>query len=150
MVDGSVFIALGSNLGDRARHLQDALRELAEAGDILVLRCSSFHDTAPVGGPPDQARFLNAVAEIATRLSPRELLTRLQALEQRHGRTREVFHGPRTLDLDLLLYRDCVVNEPDLHVPHPRMWERAFVVQPLSEICDLPHLAAGWSAVPRP
>ena len=135
--DGGVYIALGSNLGDRARHIQTALRELAEAGDIRVLRCSSMHDTAPEGGPAGQPRYLNAVAELATRLEPRELLARLLAIEARHGRIRAERNGPRTLDLDLLLYRDQAIDEPGLRVPHPRMWEREFVLGPLSEICDL-------------
>jgi 2-amino-4-hydroxy-6-hydroxymethyldihydropteridine diphosphokinase len=131
-----VFIALGSNLGDRAGHIGAALRELAELGDVRVVSCSALHDTEPVGGPPDQPRFLNAVAELATDLTPRELLARLHEIEQRHGRVREVRDGPRTLDLDILLFRGQVIAEPDLRVPHPRMWQRAFVLQPLAEVLD--------------
>jgi 2-amino-4-hydroxy-6-hydroxymethyldihydropteridine diphosphokinase len=135
-----VFIALGSNLGDRARHIDDALRELAERGDIAVVARSTLHETEAVGGPPDQPRFLNAAAELSTDLPARELLHRLQEIEQRHGRVRDVPNGPRTLDLDLLLFREQVIAEPDLKVPHPRMWQRSFVMQPLSEICDLGQL----------
>lgn len=135
--DGGVFIALGSNLGDRAGHVRAALRELSEAGDVRVLRCSSLHETPPVGGPPGQPAFLNAAAELATYLPPRELLARLLAIEARHGRVRGVRNGPRTLDLDLLIYRDEFIDEPGLCVPHPRMWEREFVLAPLREICDL-------------
>ena len=138
MDSGGIYIALGSNLGDRMAHIRTALTELAEEGDIRVLRCSSLHETEPVGGPAGQRRFLNAAAELATELPPQTLLGRMLAIEARHGRVRTVRNGARTLDLDLLLYRDCRVDEPDLTVPHPRMWERAFVVQPLAEICS-PH-----------
>jgi 2-amino-4-hydroxy-6-hydroxymethyldihydropteridine diphosphokinase len=134
---GGIFIGLGSNLGDRARHIQDALRELAEAGDIVVVRHSRLHETDPVGGPPGQPRYLNAVAELATDLGPRDLLQRMLEIERRHGRQRTVRNGPRTLDLDLLFFRDLVLDEPDLCVPHPRMWQRSFVMEPLAEICPL-------------
>ena len=135
-------MALGSNLGDRAQHIRDALRELAEAGDIRIVACSSLRETEPVGGPAGQPRFLNAVAELATALEPRALLERMQEIEQRHARRRGVVNGPRTLDLDLLLYNDQVVDAPDLCVPHPRMWQRAFVMEPLAEVCDAGRLAA--------
>ena len=137
-----IFIALGSNLGDREGHIRGALRELAESGDIRVLSCSSLHETEPVGGPADQPRFLNAAAELDSELDPRALLERMLDIESRHGRQRTVPNGPRTLDLDLLLYRDCVIDEPDLRIPHPRMWRRAFVMQPLAEVCDPRRLAA--------
>jgi 2-amino-4-hydroxy-6-hydroxymethyldihydropteridine diphosphokinase len=137
MVEASgIFIALGSNLGDRAGHIRSALRELEQSGDVHVLRCSSLHETAPAGGPPGQPRFLNAVAELQTELSPADLLARLAEIEQRHGRERTVRNGPRTLDLDLLLYHDEVIDQPELTVPHPRMWQRPFVTEPLAEICD--------------
>jgi 2-amino-4-hydroxy-6-hydroxymethyldihydropteridine diphosphokinase len=135
--EGGVFIGLGSNLGDRAGHIRAALQELGEAGDIRVLRCSALHETAPVGGPRGQPAFLNAAAELATRLTPRSLLVRLLAIEARHGRVRGARNGPRTLDLDLLIYRDKCIDEPCLTVPHPRMWEREFVLAPLRELCDL-------------
>lgn len=140
--DGGVFIALGSNLGDRAAHVCNALRELEERGDVHVVTSSGLYETEPVGGPPDQPRYLNAVAEIATELPPHELLEWLQEIERRHDRERNVRNGPRTLDLDLLLYRDQIVDEPDLCVPHPRMWSRDFVMKPLAEICDLGRLVA--------
>ncbi len=142
MVNRGVYIGLGSNLGDRARHIEDALRELAAEGDIHVVARSTLHETEPVGGPAGQGRFLNAVAELETALSPRALLGRLQAIEAAHGRERAVPNGPRTLDLDLLLYGERVIHEPDLIVPHPRMWERAFVQEPLREICSAEALAA--------
>jgi 2-amino-4-hydroxy-6-hydroxymethyldihydropteridine diphosphokinase len=140
--DGGIFIALGSNLGDREENIRSALRALGEAGDVRVLRCSSLHETEPVGGPPGQGRYLNAAAELQTDLSPRELLARLLEIERRHGRARTERFGPRTLDLDLLLYHHLVIAEPDLTVPHPRMWVRPFVMGPLSEICAPDRLAA--------
>jgi 2-amino-4-hydroxy-6-hydroxymethyldihydropteridine diphosphokinase len=129
-----IFIGLGSNLGDRAGHIRDGLRELAEQGDIAVVACSRLHETDPVGGPSGQPRYLNAVAELATDLAPRDLLARLLEIERRHGRQRSVPNAPRTLDLDLLLYRDREIDEPGLHVPHPRMQDRPFVMEPLAEI----------------
>ena len=145
---GGVFIALGSNLGQRQQHIADALRELAAAGDVTVLACSSLHDTEPCGGPPDQPHYLNAVAELATELEPHDLLRRLNEIEARHGRQRTVPNGPRTLDLDLLIYRDQTIATPDLCVPHPRMWQRPFVMLPLAEVCDAARLAAARSLHP--
>ena len=139
---GGVYIALGSNLGDRAALIRAALTELEQEGDIRILRRSSLHETEPVGGPAGQARYLNAVAELDTDLPPRALLARLLAVEARHGRVRTARNGPRTLDLDLLLYRQEVIEQPDLIVPHPRMWERPFVMLPLAEICPLKDLEA--------
>lgn len=142
MSTGDIYIALGSNLGDREAHIRGALEELEEAGDIRVVQCSSLHETEPVGGPPGQGLFLNAVAELATDLPPHALLARMQAIEARHGRRRTVRNGARTLDLDLLLYGTRRISEPDLTVPHPRMWERPFVMLPLREICPDSKLAA--------
>jgi 2-amino-4-hydroxy-6-hydroxymethyldihydropteridine diphosphokinase len=136
-----IYIALGSNLGDRERTIEAALRDLQAQGDIRVVRCSRLHETEPVGGPPGQGRYLNAVAELETELPPRALLDRLLTIERRHGRVRGVANGPRTLDLDLLLYGQRVIDKQDLMVPHPRMWQRPFVMQPLEEICDARQLA---------
>ena len=131
-----IYIGLGANLGDREATIRAALRDLQQRGDIRVSACSSLHETEPVGGPPGQPPYLNAVARLETDLSPRELLDRMHQIEQCHGRRRTVPNAPRTLDLDLLLYRDQVINDLDLIVPHPRMWEREFVMRPLREICD--------------
>ena len=139
---GGVYIALGANLADRAATLRAALAELGTQPGVRVLARSGFHETAPVGGPPGQPAYLNAAAELATSQPPRELLATLLAIERRHGRERRERHGPRTLDLDLLIYPDVVLDEPDLALPHPRMWEREFVLRPLGEICDLAQLAA--------
>jgi 2-amino-4-hydroxy-6-hydroxymethyldihydropteridine diphosphokinase len=132
----AAWIALGSNLGDRRAHLASAVAELDRSPGIRALAVSSFVETEPVGGPRGQPRFLNAAAALETTLSARELFATLQAIERAHGRdrAREVKNGPRTLDLDLLIYGDARIDEPDLCVPHPRLEERAFVLLPLSEI----------------
>ncbi len=127
----AVAIALGSNLGDRASTIRAAATQLAAFIDGFTL--SSLHDTAPVGVGP-QPRFLNAAGAGTTRLSARALLDRLLAIEAQHGRERSVPGGARTLDLDLILYDGLIVNEPGLIVPHPRYRERAFVLEPLSEV----------------
>ncbi|MEP0846581.1 MAG: 2-amino-4-hydroxy-6-hydroxymethyldihydropteridine diphosphokinase [Phycisphaerae bacterium] len=146
---GGVFIALGSNLGDRAAHISGALRDLGATAGIRVLRCSSVHETEPVGGPPGQGKFLNAVAELATTLAPEALLNRLQVIELGHGRARGVRNGPRTLDLDLLLYGDVRRFDARLTLPHPRMWEREFVLAPLAELCDVGRLRARFGGDSR-
>ena len=124
------FIGLGSNLGDRRAALRRAVAQLREGGDVTAV--SPLYETEPVGGPADQGAFLNVVVELATSDSPRQLLTRCQALEEAAHRVRTVRFGPRTLDADVLLVGDLVVDEPDLVVPHPRMWERRFVLAPLA------------------
>lgn len=136
MTDLGVYIGLGSNLGDRAATLNVARADLDADPEIEVARCSTFYETAPVGGPAGQGPYLNAVAELRTTLPPRELLRRLHAIEARHGRVRSTPNAPRTLDLDLLIYGMCVSAGPDVVVPHPRMWERSFVLEPLAELCD--------------
>jgi 2-amino-4-hydroxy-6-hydroxymethyldihydropteridine diphosphokinase len=129
------YIALGSNLGDRRATIDAAVDELSAHPAIDLVEISTLVDTAPVGYL-DQPRFLNGVAAVDTELSARALLTALLEVERRFGRTRDdaVPHGPRTLDLDLLLYGDAELDEPGLTVPHPRMHERAFVLGPLAEI----------------
>ena len=128
------YIGLGSNLGDRAATLQGALDALSAHPQIDAVRCSRRIETEPVGGPSDQPRYLNAVAELTTTLGPDALLTLLQTVETRLGRTRSVPNAPRTLDLDLLLYDDLCRTTPELTIPHPRMHERRFVMAPLAEI----------------
>ena len=130
----TAYIGLGANLGDREATLRRALQLLAAEPGIEVTAVSAFRDTAPVG-LLDQPRFLNAAARIATRLGARELLERLFAVERALGRTRTgPRFGPRTIDLDLLLYGDVVLHEPGLTVPHPRLHERAFALEPLAEL----------------
>jgi 2-amino-4-hydroxy-6-hydroxymethyldihydropteridine diphosphokinase len=128
------FIGLGANLGEREATIRSALAALNEEDGIEVVAVSTLRETEPVGVGP-QPLFLNGAAELATTLSARELLDRLLATEQRFGRVRVPGeHGPRTLDLDLLLYGDERIDEPGLTVPHPRLHERAFVLEPLAEI----------------
>ena len=124
-------LGLGSNLGDRRAHLDGALQALGRVGRILAV--SSFRETAPVGGPP-QPDYLNGAVTLSTAKTPLELLHDAQEIERRAGRERGVAWGPRTLDLDLLLYGDRIVSEPDLMIPHPRLHERLFVLEPLGEI----------------
>jgi len=128
------YIALGSNLGDRDRHLRAALAALRAQSGVREVVTSRVYETDPIG-PGPQRPYLNAVARVATALSPRDLLDRLLAIERSEGRERgAVRNAARTLDLDLLLYGEREIDEPGLVVPHPRMVQRAFVLEPL---CDL-------------
>jgi 2-amino-4-hydroxy-6-hydroxymethyldihydropteridine diphosphokinase len=129
------FIGLGSNLGDPTARVRAAIAALDDLTLTRVVVCSSLYRSAPVGYA-DQPDFINAVARVATELGPRELLDALLALERAQGRVRTIPNGPRTLDLDLLLYDQLAVHEPSLIVPHPRMHERAFVLVPLAEIAS--------------
>jgi 2-amino-4-hydroxy-6-hydroxymethyldihydropteridine diphosphokinase len=127
-----VYIALGSNVGDRAAMLARAVAEMYRAG-LRVSRESSLYETEPVGGPP-QGWFLNAVVEVETELTPHDVLRTLQGIEQDMGRQREVVCGPRTLDLDILLDGKNVICEGQLDLPHPRLAQRRFVLVPLAEL----------------
>jgi 2-amino-4-hydroxy-6-hydroxymethyldihydropteridine diphosphokinase len=131
--DTTAFVGLGSNLDDPVAQVRSALADLDGLPRTRVTACSSLYRTAPIGRL-DQPDFINAVARLQTGLPARELLAGLLAIEARHARTRSTPNAPRTLDLDLLLFADAVIHEPDLEVPHPRMHERAFVVRPLAEI----------------
>lgn len=130
----TAYIGIGSNLGERDVTIRDALNLLAADPDLEVEAVSEIRETDPVG-VVDQPRFLNAAIRLATELAPRPLLERLLAVEQQLGRVRTgVRYGPRTIDLDLLLYGDEIVDEPGLRVPHPRLAERRFVLEPLAEL----------------
>ena len=146
----AAFVALGSNLGDRSGHLAHALSALAELPSTTLVASSAVRETDPVG-PPGQGPYLNAVAELRTALAPRALLAALLAIELARGRdrSREVRFGPRTLDLDLLCWGTAVpggdrLDAPGLTVPHPRMHERSFVLEPLAELA--PAIAAAAQA----
>jgi 2-amino-4-hydroxy-6-hydroxymethyldihydropteridine diphosphokinase len=128
----TAFLALGSNLGDRRRHIERGLQALESRG-LRTSRRSSLYLTEPVGGPP-QGWFLNLVAAVETTLTPEELLAVCLETESASGRVRAERHGPRTLDIDLLLYGDEVRRTPFLSLPHPRLHERLFVLVPLDEI----------------
>jgi 2-amino-4-hydroxy-6-hydroxymethyldihydropteridine diphosphokinase len=128
------YVGLGANLGDRERTLRAAVDALPAEEGIEFVSVSTLRETEPVG-VGEQPRFLNGVVELETTLTARELLDRLLAVEQRFGRVRiPGEHGPRTLDLDLLLYGDEVIDEQGLTVPHPRLHERRFVLEPLAEL----------------
>jgi len=127
------YIGLGSNLDEPIQQLSTALQELNQLADCQLIAQSSLYSSKPVG-PQDQPDFVNAVAKLKTNLEPLTLLNELQALEQSHRRIRERHWGPRTLDLDLLLYDDDFITHPRLTVPHLHMHERGFVLLPLSEI----------------
>ena len=141
------YLALGSNLGDRAAHLQFAVDALAATPGVAVTALSRVYETAPVGGPPQDA-FLNAVVALDTDLEPHALLACAQRIEADAHRVRVERWGPRTLDVDLLLYDDLRLDDPDLTVPHPRMGERGFVLAPLRDVAP-GRVAAGrsWEGV---
>ncbi len=134
------YVGLGANLGDPRQQLETAVEELKRLSSPDSFLVSGIYRSAPVGHL-NQPDFLNAVARLDTEFPPEALLDHLQEIENRHGRERPFAGAPRTLDLDLLLYGDAVINTPRLSVPHPRMHERAFVLKPLAEIApqaDIP------------
>lgn len=136
------FLGMGSNLGDRAAFLR---RAVASLPDLLAV--SPVYETEPIGGPDDQGAYLNLVAELDTALEARQLLELCQGLERAAGRVRGVRWGPRTLDVDVLWIEGRTSAEPDLEVPHPRLWERRFVLAPLADLApDLVSTAAVASA----
>jgi 2-amino-4-hydroxy-6-hydroxymethyldihydropteridine diphosphokinase len=128
------YVGLGANLGDRSAMLRTAIEALRREPDLNVVAVSSVRETDPVGFE-DQPRFLNAAVAVETELGARELLDRLLGIERRLGRTRDgIRFGPRTIDLDLLLYGEEQIDEPGLQVPHPRLHERLFALEPLLEL----------------
>ena len=126
-------VALGSNLDDPEAQVRRAFGEIAALPETRVTARSALYRTAPVGFA-DQPPFVNACAKVETRLSARALLDGLLAIEARHGRTRGIPNGPRTLDLDIVLYGGAAIDEPGLRIPHPRAQERAFVLAPLLDV----------------
>lgn len=141
----TVYIGLGANVGDREANINRALVELVRAGCALS-QVSSIYETAPVGFS-DQPDFLNAVAEIETDLGPGELMDALAGIERKIGREETFKWGPRTIDLDILLYGDRTLAEDNLAIPHPEMSKRAFVLVPLAEIApNARHPASGLTA----
>ncbi|WP_144513499.1 2-amino-4-hydroxy-6-hydroxymethyldihydropteridine diphosphokinase [Bacillus sp. FJAT-22090] len=127
------YVSLGSNIGNRLHYLQRAVQLLRESSRIEVEKVSSIYETDPVGYV-DQSPFLNMVVELKTSLSPHELLKKCNEIEAELGRTREIHWGPRTVDLDILLYNEEIMKTESLLIPHPRMTERGFVLIPLVEI----------------
>ena len=147
------YVALGANLVDPVAQLRAALAELAKLPESRLLKASSLYRTAPVG-IHDQPDFINAVAALETSLSAQDFLGALFEIEARFGRRRDFHHAPRTLDLDLLLFDEQIIDSPQLQLPHPRMHLRAFVMAPLLEIapdCRIPGrgTAAAWLPATR-
>jgi len=130
------YIGIGSNLGDRHKNIDDAIGKMRGVDGIEVKKLSRIYETEPVGGPK-QGQYLNAVIEIETTLTARGLLLTLQGIENQLGRTRLVRYGPRTIDLDILTYGDERIDESDLKIPHPRMDERGFVLEPLKDLLEV-------------
>jgi 2-amino-4-hydroxy-6-hydroxymethyldihydropteridine diphosphokinase len=141
------YLALGSNLGDRAAHLQSAVDGLDADEHVRVVAVSRVYETDPVGGPA-QGAYLNAVVAVETELAPEALLALAQRLERDAERVRGERWGPRTLDVDVLLYDELALDSADLTIPHPRMWERGFVLAPLRDVAPaLVDAAASWEGV---
>jgi 2-amino-4-hydroxy-6-hydroxymethyldihydropteridine diphosphokinase len=141
----TAYLALGSNLGDREANLLKAL-EWLETADAQIARRSSLYETEPQE-LREQPWFLNQVVEIGTTLSPLELLARIREIERELGRKRVVAKGPRTIDIDILLYGEAIMNTPELQIPHPRLADRRFVLEPLAELApDLRHPVTGRTA----
>jgi 2-amino-4-hydroxy-6-hydroxymethyldihydropteridine diphosphokinase len=137
------YLGLGANLGDRLATLQRAV-ELLDARGVHTVACSRVWATAPVGGPPDQPEFLNVVVEVDPgAMTPTEVLAAANAVEAELGRVRDVRWGPRTVDIDILLWDDLRSDDPALTIPHPRMHDRAFVVLPLLDLDPDPRLPDG-------
>jgi 2-amino-4-hydroxy-6-hydroxymethyldihydropteridine diphosphokinase len=140
----TALLSLGSNVGDRALALRQSLEVLARTAGMRVTATSTFHETRPVGGPAAQENFLNAAALLETSLPPREFFSILQTIENQLGRVRDQRWGPRTIDLDLLLYDELELDTPELTIPHPRMSFRRFVLEPAAEIAaDMVHPVCG-------
>lgn len=131
----NVFLSLGSNLGDRENNLIEAVKRINEIDEVKITKISNIYETEPVGYL-DQGRFLNMALKLQTVLTPLKLLKELQNIENLLKRTREIYWGPRTIDIDILMIDDLKINLEDLVVPHPRMFERAFVLVPLMDIID--------------
>nr|MBU1328139.1 2-amino-4-hydroxy-6-hydroxymethyldihydropteridine diphosphokinase [Candidatus Omnitrophota bacterium] len=137
------YISIGSNLGDRAKYIENAIEKLKETKGVKVKRISSIYETEPVGGLR-QGKYLNGAIEVETRLEPRELMVKLQGIEKQLGRIRTVKNASRTIDLDILLYGDKKIDEFDLKIPHPKMYEREFVMKPLKELIGEETLKGGF------
>ena len=126
-------IALGGNIGESQFILHDAINAISELPQTKLVAVSNLYETDPIGGP-DQPKYLNAVVLVSTHLAPAELLSQLHEIENIYGRTREIKWGPRTLDLDLIDFEDFIANNPELTVPHPRAYEREFVLAPWADV----------------
>ncbi len=139
-----VYLGLGSNMGNREKHIHDAL-DLLTQKNIAVIAISSLIETDPVGGPP-QGKFLNGALRAETDLSPEELLICLKTIEKELGRKTSIKNGPRPIDIDILLYDNISIKTPTLTIPHPRMKQRDFVMRPLKEIINEDHFKHQYAA----
>lgn len=128
------FLGIGSNLGQRRKNIKLALERIRGLKNTKIIKLSRIRETEPVGGPEGQKKFLNAAIKIDTQLLPLDLLRKLKAIENELGRKQAVRWGPRTMDLDILLYGDKIIERQELKVPHPRLMERDFVLKPLLEL----------------
>lgn len=128
------YLGVGSNLGDRRKNITAAVKKIKELKDTKVIKISKLIETDPVGGSPDQGKYLNGALKINTELPPKTLLKKLKEIEYELGRVTRIRNSPRTIDLDILLYGDKIINTKELIIPHPRMWERDFVIKPLLEV----------------
>jgi 2-amino-4-hydroxy-6-hydroxymethyldihydropteridine diphosphokinase len=129
----TAYLGIGSNLGNRRQNIKAAINLLQEISNLKVKKVSHLYETNPVGGPL-QGRFLNGAIKIETELTPSNLLKKLKIIEKSLGRKKTVQNGPRMIDLDILLYGSKIIKIKNLEIPHPRMWERDFVLKPLREI----------------
>jgi len=128
------YLGIGSNLGDRRKTIKLAVKEINDLKDTKVIRLSRIIETKPAGGPSGQAKFLNAALKIKTNLTAFTLLEKLKQIEKKLGRKKTVRFGPRTIDLDILFYGNKIINRKNLKIPHPRIFEREFVIKPLLQI----------------
>lgn len=128
------YLGLGSNLGDRRKNIRLALQKINRLEGTAIIKLSKIIESKPQGGPGNQRDFLNAVLKIKTNFSALGLLRKLKTIEKDLGRVKGVRNGPRTIDLDILFYRDTIINTKKLKIPHPRMFERDFVMKPLLEV----------------
>lgn len=128
------YLGIGSNLGNRRKNIRLSIRKVNHLEKTKVIKASKIIETAPVGGPAYQVKFLNAAVKIETDIQPFALLEKLKKIEREMGRVKGVRNGPRVVDLDILFYADKIIKRHGLRVPHPRMFERDFVLRPLSEI----------------
>lgn len=128
------YLGVGSNSGNRRKNIKTAISKISRLVNTRLLKASGIIETDPVGGPAGQQKFLNAAVKIETEIPPRKLLKSLKKIEKDLGRVITVRNGPRTIDLDILLYGSKIIKSRDLIVPHPRMFEREFVLKPLSQV----------------
>lgn len=128
------YLGIGSNLGNRKKNINLAIKKIGALNKTKVIKLSKIIETEPVGGPGRQPKFLNAALKIRTELSPLKLLKNLKKIEKELGRTKTIRYGPRIIDLDILFYADKIINRKDLKIPHPKIFEREFVIRPLLEV----------------